>query len=69
MAEFNNNPYQSNVNKGKSKKKKKNFMSHTKSCAKQGFYGLGVELKQDEYDFFMTISENLKTISKEEKGK
>lgn len=56
----------SNYNKNK---KKKNFLKHAKAHAKQGKYGLGVELKEDEYNHFITISEQLKTVSGADKGK
>lgn len=49
--------------------KKKDYISKAKKEGKQGNYGKGVELKEDEYSYFITLSENMKNVEGPDKGK
>lgn len=58
MAETNT----TEVDRKHKKTKKKDYISKAKKEGKQGNYGKGVELKEDEYSYFITLSKNMKNV-------
>lgn len=70
-SEAANNDGQAVYKRNKKKKKNSRFLRNAKGFAKQGIYGRGTHIEDDQYNYFINILDTMKNGFEdiEEKGK
>lgn len=69
-AEISNNDRQAAYKRNRKKKKNSRFLRNAKGFAKQGIFGRGTHIEDDQYNYFINILDTMKNgfEDMEEKG-